>query len=159
MKVIYAGSFDPVTNGHLDIILRARDIFGEVIVAILNNKNKKAMFSIEERISLLKEVLKDEKNIEIDFFEGLLVDYAKEKKCRTVVRGIRNSLDYENEQTLARANMYYTNGIETIFLLASNENLYVSSSLAKEVAYFNGDLSNFVPKIVSDAINDKILGG
>lgn len=159
MKVIYAGSFDPVTNGHLDIILRARNIFGEVVVAVLENKNKQAMFSIDERLNLLGEVLKDEENIEIDSFQGLLVDYAKSKKCRTIVRGIRSALDYENEHILARANMYYKEGIETVFLLASNENLFVSSTLAKEVAQFNGDLSIFVPKLVGKAMIDKIKGG
>ncbi|SHG96194.1 Phosphopantetheine adenylyltransferase [Anaerosphaera aminiphila DSM 21120] len=159
MKVIYAGSFDPVTNGHLDIILRARNIFGEVVVAVLENKNKQAMFSIDERLDLLGEVLKDEENIEIDSFQGLLVDYAKSKKCRTIVRGIRSAQDYENEHILARANMYYKEGIETVFLLASNENLFVSSTLAKEVAQFNGDLSIFVPKLVGKAMIDKIKGG
>ncbi|RVU54896.1 pantetheine-phosphate adenylyltransferase [Anaerosphaera multitolerans] len=159
MKVIYAGSFDPVTNGHIDIILRSRDIFGEVIVAVLNNRNKKVMFSVEERLDLLSRVLDKEENIEIDSFEGLLVDYAKKKNCRTVVRGIRTSMDYESEYTLARANMHYKDGVETIFLLASDENSFVSSTLAKEVAQFNGDLSIFVPDIVGKAMMDKIKGG
>ena len=91
MRVIYAGSFDPITNGHLDIILRARDIFGELIVAVLNNVNKHSLFTTEERVNLIKEVLKDEENIEVDSFTGLLVDFAKEKDVQVVVRGLRTA--------------------------------------------------------------------
>ncbi|WP_036729086.1 pantetheine-phosphate adenylyltransferase [Peptoniphilus mikwangii] len=156
MRVIYAGSFDPITNGHIDIIKRAKDTFGEVIVAVLVNKNKKGLFSVEERMDLLKEVLKDEKDIEVDSFEGLLVDYAKEKKCRTIVRGLRSASDYVNEYTLAMANMHYKDGVETVFLLSSNENIFVSSTLAKEVAQFDGDLSLFVPEVVGKAMKEKL---
>lgn len=155
MKVIYTGSFDPVTYGHLDIIKRARDTFGEVIVAILHNPSKEGLFTIEERIYLLEESLKGEKNIEIDSFTGLGVDYAKKKKCRTFVRGIRTVSDYEMENPLAMANKEYTYSVETVFLMSSKENLFVSSSLAKEVAKYNGDLSLFVPEIVQKAMKDK----
>lgn len=158
MKVIYAGSFDPVTKGHLDIIYRAREIFGEVIVAVLNNKNKKGLFSVTERIDLLQEVLKDEKDIEIDSFEGLLVDYAPKKNCNIIVRGLRSASDYENEYMLAMANKNYGTGLETVFLLSSNENLFVSSTLAKEVAAFDGDTSMFVPDIVGEALKKKLRG-
>lgn len=158
MKVIYAGSFDPVTKGHLDIIYRAREIFGEVIVAVLNNKNKKGLFSVTERIDLLQEVLKDEKDIEIDSFEGLLVDYAPKKNCNIIVRGLRSASDYENEYMLAMANKNYGTGLETVFLLSSNENLFVSSTLAKEVAAFDGDTSMFVPDIVGKALKKKLRG-
>lgn len=158
MKVIYAGSFDPVTKGHLDIIYRAREIFGHVIVAVLKNKNKKGLFSISERIDLLKEVLIEEKGIEIDSFEGLLVDYAKEKDCKVIVRGLRSASDYENEYMLAMANKNYGTGIETVFLLSSNDYLFVSSSLAKEVAAFDGDTSMFVPPIVGVALKEKMRG-
>ncbi|CDZ74821.1 pantetheine-phosphate adenylyltransferase [Peptoniphilus sp. ING2-D1G] len=158
MKVIYAGSFDPVTNGHLDIIIRARDIFGEVIVSVLNNTNKKGLFTIEERIDLLEKVLEDVKGVEIDSFEGLLVDYAKKKKCNTIVRGLRSASDYINEYTLAMANMHYKDGVETVFLLSSYKNLFISSTLAKEVAQFDGDLSLFVPDVVGKAMKEKLIG-
>lgn len=157
MKVIYAGSFDPVTNGHLDIIERAKSIFGHVIVAVLDNVSKKSLFTTEERLSLLKEVLKDDENIEIDSFSGLLVDYAKKKNCKVIVRGLRSASDYLSEYTLAMANMHYKDGVETVFLLGSNEKLFVSSSLAKEVATFDGDLTLFVPDIVGKAMKDKLL--
>ena len=157
MKVIYAGSFDPVTNGHLDIIERAKSIFGHVIVAVLDNVSKKSLFTTEERLYLLKEVLKDDENIEIDSFSGLLVDYAKKKNCKVIVRGLRSASDYLSEYTLAMANMHYKDGVETVFLLGSNEKLFVSSSLAKEVATFDGDLTLFVPDIVGKAMKDKSL--
>ncbi|MDK7722048.1 pantetheine-phosphate adenylyltransferase [Peptoniphilus lacrimalis] len=157
MKVIYAGSFDPVTNGHLDIIERAKSIFGHVIVAVLDNVSKKSLFTTEERLYLLKEVLKDDENIEIDSFSGLLVDYAKKKNCKVIVRGLRSASDYLSEYTLAMANMHYKDGVETVFLLGSNEKLFVSSSLAKEVATFDGDLTLFVPDIVGKAMKDKLL--
>ncbi|KXO17058.1 pantetheine-phosphate adenylyltransferase [Peptoniphilus sp. GNH] len=155
MKVIYAGSFDPITNGHLDIILRARDVFGEVIVAVLNNVNKKSLFTAEQRVDMIKEVLKDQKNIEVDSFTGLLVDYAKKRNIKVVVRGLRTASDFFSEYNTAIANMHLEKGIETVFLPASEMHLFISSSLAKEVAAFNGDLEPFVPKIVRDAMKDK----
>lgn len=157
MKVIYAGSFDPVTNGHLDIIERAENIFGNVIVAVLDNVGKKSLFSTEERLNLLREVLKNDEKIEIDSFNGLLVDYAKKKNCKVIVRGLRSASDYLSEYTLAMANMHYKDGVETVFLLGSNEKLFVSSSLAKEVATFDGDLTLFVPDVVGKAMKDKLL--
>lgn len=156
MRVIYAGSFDPVTKGHLDIIERARDIFGEVIVAVLDNRSKKGLFTVEERKDLLHEVLKDYDNVEIDSFDGLLVDYAKKKNCNVIVRGLRSASDYLNEYSLAMANMHYKDGVETVFLLATNENLFVSSTLAKEVATFDGDTDLFVPEVVGKAMKEKL---
>lgn len=156
MRVIYAGSFDPVTNGHLDIIERAIDIFGEVIVAVLDNRSKKGLFNVEERKDLLHKVLKDYDNVEIDSFDGLLVDYAKKKNCNVIVRGLRSASDYLNEYSLAMANMHYKDGVETVFLLATNENLFVSSTLAKEVATFDGDTDLFVPDIVGKAMKEKL---
>lgn len=159
MKVIYAGSFDPVTKGHLDIIERSVEIFGEVIVAVLNNHNKKGLFTVQERLDLLQLVLGDRPEIELDCFEGLLVDYARKKQCKTIVRGLRSATDYESEYVLAMANKNYKEGIETLFLLSSNENLFVSSSLAKEVAYFDGDTDMFVPPVVGQAMKEKLRKG
>lgn len=158
MKVIYAGSFDPVTYGHLDIILRAREIFGEVIVAVLNNKKKSGFFTVSERIALLEDVLRGEEGIEIESFEGLLVDYAKQKNVSTVVRGLRSNADFENEYMVAMANKNYGTNLETVFLLTTQEHLFISSSLAREVALFEGDTSLFVPKIVGDAMKKKVRG-
>lgn len=158
MKVIYAGSFDPVTHGHLDIIHRAKEIFGEVIVVVLKNKNKKGLFSVEERIDLLQQVLKEEESIEIDSYEGLLVDYAQKRNCKTIVRGLRSATDYESEYMLAMANREYGTGLETLFLLSSSQHFFVSSTLAKEVATFDGDTTMFVPDIVGEALKEK-LGG
>ena len=157
MKVIYAGSFDPVTNGHLDIIKRAKKIFGEVIVAVLNNTNKKGLFTVEERKDLLRQVLVDEDNITIDSFEGLLVDYAISKGCKVIVRGLRSASDYINEYTLSMANMNYKDGVETVFLMASGDTLFISSTMAKEVAQFDGDLSMFVPDVVAKSLKEKLL--
>lgn len=158
MKVIYAGSFDPVTYGHLDIIHRAKAIFGEVIVAVLNNKDKSGFFTVEERLRLLRETLQDEEGIEVDHFEGLLVDYAKEKNIGIVVRGLRSNSDFENEYTVAMANKNYGTNLETVFLLTTQEHLFISSSLAREVALFNGDTSLFVPDVVGDAMKEKMRG-
>ena len=155
MKVIYTGSFDPVTYGHLDIIRRARDIFGEVVVLILHNPNKTGLFTVDERINLLKEVLKDEKNVEIDAYEGLGVDYARLRNLNVFVRGLRCVSDFEMESPLALANKDYKYSVETVFLTTSKEHLFVSSSLAKEVAKYHGDLSLFVPQAVSDAMKEK----
>lgn len=158
MKVIYAGSFDPVTYGHLDIIHRAKAIFGEVVVAVLNNKNKPGFFTVEERLRLLRQTLEGEEGIEVDHFEGLLVDYAKEKNIGIVVRGLRSNSDFENEYTVAMANKNYGTNLETVFLLTTQEHLFISSSLAREVALFNGDTSLFVPDVVGDAMKEKMRG-
>lgn len=158
MKVIYAGSFDPVTYGHLDIIRRAKAIFGEVIVAVLDNKKKTGFFSVEERLALLRETLKEDEDVEVDHFEGLLVDYAKKRNVSTVVRGLRSNSDFENEYTVAMANKNYGTNLETVFLLTTQEHLFISSSLAREVAMFDGDTSLFVPEVVGEAMKRKVRG-
>ena len=156
MKVIYAGSFDPVTYGHMDIIYRSLEIFGEVVVATLENKNKKSLFSLEERLNLPRETFKDTKGIEIDSFQGLLVDYAKKRDIHVIVRGLRSATDYEAEWVLAMANKNTANEIETLFIPSSHHLVYVSSSLAKEIAAFEGDVSDYVPPIVQEALMDKM---
>ena len=158
MKVIYAGSFDPVTYGHLDIIRRAKAIFGEVIVAVLDNKKKPGFFCVEERLALLRETLKEDEDVEVDHFEGLLVDYAKKRNVSTVVRGLRSNSDFENEYTVAMANKNYGTNLETVFLLTTQEHLFISSSLAREVAMFDGDTSLFVPEVVGEAMKRKVRG-
>ncbi len=158
MIVIYPGSFDPVTYGHLDIIERCSKKFDQVIVSILNNPTKKTLFSVDERIKLLKEVVKDLKNVEIDTFSGLLVNYAKTRGISTVIRGLRAVTDFEYELQMALMNRELDNELETIFLMSSSQYTFLSSSMVKEVAGFDGDISGLVPDYVEKAINYKLKG-
>ena len=159
MIVIYPGSFDPVTYGHLDIIDRCCKKFDKVIVSVLNNKSKKNLFTIEERVELLIKTLEKYDNVEVDTFSGLLVDYAKQKGCSTMIRGLRAVSDFEYEMQMALVNKKLEDDIETLFMVARGRYAYLSSSIVKEVAMFGGDVSCFVPKIVENALKEKIEGG
>lgn len=159
MKVIYPGSFDPVTYGHLDIIERCSKKFDCVIIAVLNNVSKKGFFSIEERIELLGETTKKLKNVEIDSFSGLLADYAKEKNCSTMIRGLRAVSDYEYEMQMALVNRKLDPDIETLFMVSRSEYVYLSSSIVKEIALNGGSIDSFVPRIVENSLKNKIRGG
>jgi len=159
MVVIYPGSFDPVTYGHIDIINRCAKKFDKVIVSVLNNSSKKNMFTVDERMDLLKKVLENYDNVEIDSFNGLLVDYAKMKNCSLIVRGLRAVSDFEYEMQMALVNKKLAKDIETIYMVAQGEYSYLSSSIVKEVATFGGDISCFVPKVVEKALREKIKGG
>ena len=158
MKVIYPGSFDPVTYGHLDIIERCAKKFDHVIIAVLNNVAKNAAFSIDERLWLLKETTKHLDNVEIDSFSGLLADYAKEKNCTTMIRGLRAVSDFEYEMQMELANRKINNDIETLFMVSNSDYVYLSSSIVREIAYHNGDISCFVPKVVEDTMKKKLKG-
>ena len=156
MKVgIYPGSFDPITYGHIDIIKRASKIMDKLIVSVLNNKNKKSLFTIEERVNLIKESVKDIDNVEIDSFEGLTVDYCKKKGATLMIRGLRAVTDFEYELQLAQTNRILYNEIDTIFLLTSLEYAYLSSSAVKEVIEYGGDISKFVPQHVETKLKEK----
>ena len=155
MKVIYPGSFDPVTNGHLDIIQRAAKNFDEVTVAILDNKSKSPLFTIEERIAMLKEATKSLENVNIDSFSGLLVDYVAKSNTNTVLRGLRAISDYENEMRNALANNSLNNDVETIFMVSKSEYTFLSSSVVKEIASFNGEVKNMVPEVVCKQLKEK----
>lgn len=155
MKVIYPGSFDPVTNGHLDIIQRAAKNFDEVTVAILDNKSKSPLFTIDERIAMLKEATKTLDNVNIDSFSGLLVDYVAKSNTNTVLRGLRAISDYENEMRNALANNSLNNDVETIFMVSKSEYTFLSSSVVKEIASFNGDVKNMVPEVVCRQLREK----
>ncbi|NLY77359.1 MAG: pantetheine-phosphate adenylyltransferase [Tissierellia bacterium] len=159
MQVIYPGSFDPVTNGHLDIIDRCAKKFDKVIVAILNNSSKKYMFTVDERIALLEKVLEKYDNVEVDSFSGLLVEYTRQKNCSLIVRGLRAVSDYEYEMQMAHVNNKLAGDIETIFMVSREKYSFLSSSIVKEVAMFGGDISCFVPKTVEVALKEKINGG
>lgn len=155
MKVIYPGSFDPITNGHLDIIQRASKNFEEVTVAILDNKSKSPLFTIDERIEMLKEATKYLDNVNIDSFSGLLVDYVANSNTNTVLRGLRAISDYESELRNALANKSLNNNVETIFMVSKSEYTFLSSSVVKEIASFKGDVSNMVPDIVCKKLENK----
>ena len=153
---IYPGSFDPVTNGHLDIIERAASIFDNVVVAVLNNPNKKAFFSVEERIELLRKTTVDFPNIEIDCFSGLLIDFVKRKDINVIIKGLRAVSDFEYEFQMALMNKKLSPKVETMFMMTSSKYSYISSSIIKEVATLNGCINGLDPKVVEEALFNKI---
>ena len=156
-RIIYPGTFDPVTLGHLDLIRRAVQTFDVLIVAVASNPHKNPLFSLEERLDMLKEVTKDTKNIEIDHFEGLLIDYVRKKKCNVVLRGIRVISDFEYEFQMALSNRKLAHDIETIFMMPSENYSYLSSKIIKEMASLGADLSGFVPPAVEKKLKEKLL--
>jgi len=145
---LYAGSFDPLTNGHLDILSRARRLADRVVVAILENDAKKPLFTVEERLAMLREIVGDDPAVPVRSVSGLLVDFAKQSGATLIVRGLRAVSDYEYELQMALMNRRLAPGIETVFLMAKEEYSYVSSRLVKEVARLRGDLSGLVPSPV-----------
>ena len=149
---VFPGTFDPITNGHKDLILRASKLFPKVIVAIAANKHKDPLFSLEKRVELVKKVLKDIKNIEICGFDSLLVDFAKENNANYIIRGLRVISDFEYEFQLANMNRCLDPEIETVFLTPSEKNSFISSSIVKEVSYHEGDVSEFVDPTVEKAL-------
>lgn len=148
---VYPGSFDPVTYGHLDIILRGAKIFDKVIVAILENPNKEPLFSIEERKAMLEVAIKSYNNIEIDSFQGLLADYMKVSQANTIIKGLRAVSDFEYELQMASINKMLAPEVETFFMMTNKNYSFLSSSVVKEVAKYGGDVSDLVPPIVIDA--------
>lgn len=154
--VIYPGSFDPVTLGHVDIIRRAAKMFDHVIVAVLCNAEKTPSFTTEERMHLLEEATKDIHNIEITTFGGLLAEYAKKRNVTAVVKGLRALSDFEYEFQMSLTNKKLNPGLETVFLTASSEYMYLSSSIVKQIAYLGGDITNFVPQCIHDEIKERL---
>ena len=155
-RAIYPGSFDPVTNGHLDIIERAASITDELIVGVLQNKAKTPLFSVEERVTMLNEVTKNIKNVKIVPFEGLLIDFAQQMDAKVIVRGLRAITDFEYELQMSQTNRKLNADVETIFLTTSLDYSYLSSTTVKEVASFDGDITQFVPEIVAEKITEKM---
>ncbi len=155
---IYPGSFDPVTKGHLDVIIRACKIFDRVIVAVPVNPDKHASFSVEERMELLRTVIKAEgiENADVDRVDGLLANYAKEKNIQVLVKGLRAMSDFEYEFQMALTNKVLNRELETMFLASSAENMFMSSSMVKQIAGFGGDLSTFVPECILDTIKERL---
>ena len=153
---IYPGSFDPVTNGHLDVIQRAARIFNRVIVAVANNTNKKALLSVDERVRLLKEVTKGIKNVSVETFDALVIEYARKKKINVLIRGLRMTSDFDYEFQIALTNRRLAEDIETVFLMPSENVSFVSSSLLKEITGLNADISSFVPKVVEQKLKERL---
>ncbi len=152
-KAIYPGSFDPITNGHIDIINRASALFDKLIIAVASNKSKESLLSKNERVEILRDSLSKNSKVEIDSFEGLLVDYAKKKNIFTIVRGLRTLSDFEYEFRMAIMNRNLDKSIETIFLMTDEKYSHISSSSIKEVYTLGGDISPFVPKPVVRNLN------
>ncbi len=153
---IYPGTFDPLTNGHLDLIHRGAKIFDELIVAILRNSDKEPLFTLEERLEMLHECIKGETNVKIDSFEGLLVDYAAQKEAKAVLRGIRAVSDYEYELQMALMNRKLDPRLETIFMMPAEAYSYLSSRLVREIAMLGGSVKCLVPEIVDQRLRDKL---
>ncbi|MBD7967158.1 pantetheine-phosphate adenylyltransferase [Paenibacillus gallinarum] len=153
---VYPGSFDPVTMGHLDIITRASKQFDRLVVAVLNNKSKNPLFSVEERVELLEMVTKDLPNVEVDSFRDLTASYVRVKGADVIVRGIRSVTDFEYELQLASLNKKLNKDAETIFMMTDPIYSYLSSSVVKEIASFNGDVTDLVSKEVEEALRRKV---
>lgn len=152
---VVPGSFDPITKGHLDIIYRAADVFDVVYVAVLNNSSKQPLFSIEERIALIAEVTKELPNVRIDTSSGLLIDYAKKRNAKAIVRGLRAISDFEYEMQITSMNRFLDENIETFFIMTKNQYSFLSSSIVKEVAKYGGDVGGLVPPVVEAALKEK----
>ena len=156
MKVLYTGSFDPITKGHLDIINRISCKFDEIVVTVFNNKEKKYWFTIEERCEMVKEAVKHLKNVQVDYTEGLVVEYCENNNITIIVRGLRAVSDYEYELSISSINKHLNKKLETIFLVASPEYSFLSSSIIKDVAEHGGAFEDLVPEIVADRIYEKL---
>jgi pantetheine-phosphate adenylyltransferase len=152
---VYPGSFDPITNGHLSIITRAQGIFDKLILAILKNPQKAPLFSVEERIHMIKQGIKGLPNVEVDTFDGLLVDYAVQKKANVILRGLRALSDFEYEFQMALMNRKMNRVVQSIFLMTDYKWFYISSTIIKEAASLGGDISGLVPEIVNQKLKEK----
>lgn len=156
MKIaVVPGSFDPITNGHLDIITRASMIFDKIKVVVLNNSSKNPLFAVEERMELIATSTKHLGNVEVDTFSGLLVDYAKQEKAQAIIRGLRAVSDFEYEMQITSMNRKLNDHVETLFIMTKNEYSFLSSSIVKEVAKYEAELSEFVPAPVAVALRKK----
>lgn len=154
---IYPGSFDPVTNGHLDLIERGAKIFGRLIVALLRNTDKQPLFTVDERVEMLREVTKNFPAVEVDVFQGLLVDYARRRGATVILRGIRAVSDYEYELQMALMNRKLEPNLETVFMLPGEAYSYLSASVVREIAHLGGPLTGLVPPIVEQRLKGKLI--
>jgi pantetheine-phosphate adenylyltransferase len=156
-RAVCPGSFDPITYGHLDIIERASHHFDDVIVAVLENRTKSSLFTVEERISMISEVTKKFSNVRVDSWSGLLVDYCKSNSVQSIVKGLRAVSDFEYELQMAQVNLQGS-GVETMFMATSPTHSFLSSSLVKELAHYGGDVSSMVPPSINEALKRRVAG-
>ncbi len=156
-RAIYPGSFDPTTNGHLDLIERGSRLFDQLVVAVLTNIEKEPLFGADERVEMLLDVTRKMKNVEVDTFSGLLVDYAKRKKADAILRGIRAFSDYEYELQMALMNRKLEPKVETVFLMPAESYTYVSSRLVKEIFRHGGSVKGLVPPVVEERLQEKVF--
>ncbi len=156
-RAIYPGSFDPITNGHLDLIERGSRLFDQLVVAVLTNIEKEPLFGVDERVEMLLDVTRKMKNVEVDTFSGLLVDYAKQKKADAILRGIRAFSDYEYELQMALMNRKLEPKVETVFLMPAESYTYVSSRLVKEIFRHGGSVKGLVPPVVEERLQEKVF--
>ena len=152
---IYPGSFDPLTNGHVDIIMRGARLFDQIVVGVLSNPEKSPLFSVEERQSIIRDVFAEVANVEVDVFDGLLVDYARQRRASVIVRGLRAISDFEYEMQMALMNRRLHPDLETVFMMPAEAYTYVSSRLVKEVFFLGGDVSGLVPAVVESKLRHK----
>lgn len=152
---VYPGSFDPITNGHLDVIERASRLYDKLVVGVLNNSNKRPMFSAEERVDMIRRVTRHLENVEVDTFTGLLVDFAKSKGATVIVKGLRTVADFEYEFQMALLNKSLNPEYETMFMMTNTKYSYISSSMVKELAGFKGNLTGLVPCEIIEQIKEK----
>lgn len=154
-KAIFPGSFDPITNGHLDLIKRASKLFDEVIITVANNTSKNGVFNIDERINLIKPNIESMDNVEVREAKGLTVDFANQVGAKIIIRGLRNSTDFNSESSISNMNYHLDDSIESIFLITRPKYQAVSSSLIREIAYFGGDIEEYVPSNVANSLRKR----
>lgn len=151
-KAVFPGSFDPITKGHVSVVLRSLDLFDEVIIAIGHNNTKQSMFSIEQRSAWIKEVFKNNDKVKVDVYDGLTIDYCRQQGARYLLRGLRTSADFEFERSIGQINKMLDDSIETVFLLTDRDHTPITSSIVRDVIKNNGDISAFVPEAVYKTI-------
>ncbi len=153
--VIYPGTFDPITNGHLDVIVRALALFDKVIVTVAENRDKVPLFSVEERLDILQEAVKDLGNVEVDHFSGLVVDHARAREACAIIRGLRAVSDFEAEFQMALMNRHMNQDVATVFLMPHDRYTHLNSSIIREISSLGGDVSDYVPPVVQEALDQK----
>ncbi|MDO4608321.1 MAG: pantetheine-phosphate adenylyltransferase [Clostridia bacterium] len=151
------GSFDPITMGHLDIITRAAAMFDKIIVVVMNNEKKSYTFTPQERVEMIKKCISEQNNVQVDMYDGLLADYAAQHNACAIIKGLRAMSDFEYEFQMALTNKKLNPGVETLFLTTSAQNMYLSSSMVKQIAGMGGDVTDFVPEVIHDDILNRIL--
>ena len=158
-KVVYPGSFDPISYGHIDLVERGTSVFTELIVAVARNEGKHPLFPMEERVEMAREVLKDVPNVRVDCYDGMTVDYVRSVGSSMILRGIRTISDFEYEFQMALTNRHFADDIEMIFMMTSSRYAFLSSHFIKEIVTLGGDVSAFVPPAVEARLKEKLLGG